>query len=65
MSKQEEGRLTPIEKIQLKLHLGICDYCTRFQKQVKFFAGNATHTHEHIDHKMSDEKKAAIKNLLK
>lgn len=65
MSKQEEGRLTVIEKMQLKLHLCICDFCTRFQKQVKFFTGNAPHTHEHVHASMRDEKKEMIKEMLK
>ncbi len=65
MNKREEGEITFIEKIQLRLHLRICDYCTRFQKQVKFFTGNVSHMHEHIQPKMSDAKKQAINNLLK
>ena len=65
MSKKEEDRLTLVEKIQLKLHLGVCSFCGRFQKQVKFFTGNAPHTHEHLHTGMSNEKKAAIKELLK
>jgi hypothetical protein len=65
MSKKEEGRLTVIESIQLKLHLRICDFCTRFQKQAKFFTANAPHTHEHLHISMSDEKKQAIKKQLK
>ena len=65
MSKKEEGKLTFKEKIQLKLHLRICDFCTRFQQQVKFFTGNAPHSHEHLHISMSNEKKQAIKTLLK
>lgn len=65
MSKQEERKLTFIEKIQLKLHLSICDFCTRFQTQVKFFTGNALHTHEHVHTSMRDEKKEMIKEMLK
>jgi hypothetical protein len=65
ISKKEEGRLMLIEKIQLKLHLSICDFCTRFQKQVKFFASNAPHLHEHVHTPLSEEKKQAIKELLK
>jgi len=65
MSKKEEGKLTFKEKIQLKLHLSICDFCTRFQKQVRLFTSNAAHSQEHIHAKMSDGRKETIKELLK
>ena len=65
MSKKEEGRLTLKEKIQLRLHLTICDFCTRFQKQVKFFTGNAVHTHEHIHTPLREEKKEEIRELMR
>ncbi len=65
MSKKEEGKLTPVEKIQLKLHLSICDFCTRFEKQTKFFSKNSIHLHDHKHAKLSDQKKEEIKSLLK
>ena len=65
MSKKEEGKLTPLEKIQLKLHLNICDFCTRYEKQTKFFSKNSIHLHDHKDAKLSDQKKAEIKSMLK
>ena len=65
MSKKEEGRLTVTEKMQLKLHLSICNFCTRFQKQVTFFTSNASHLHEHLPAPLREEKKQAIKELLK
>lgn len=65
VSKKEEGKLTPIESIQLKLHLGICDFCTRFEKQTKFFSRHARHLHEHNNITLSKEKKEHIRSLLK
>lgn len=65
MGKKEEGKLTFKEKIQLRLHLGICGFCTRFQQQVRFFTGNATHMQEHLHAKMSETGKEKIKELLK
>jgi len=65
MSKQEEGKLTLIERTQLKLHLGICDFCTRFQQQTKFFTGHAHHSHEHNHITLSKEKKEQIRSMLK
>lgn len=65
MSKKEEGKLTLKEKLQLKLHLRICDFCTRFQKQVRFFTTHAPDTHLHTHRNMSEEAKQALKELLK
>lgn len=65
MGKKEEGKLTLKEKIQLKLHLRICDFCSRFQKQVRFFTTHASHTHLHTHHHMREEAKLAIKEQLK
>lgn len=65
MSKKEEGKLTLKEKVQLRMHLGICDFCTRFQKQVNFFTKNAANAQEHTHGRMSNEKKQAIQELLK
>lgn len=65
MSKKEEGRLTLKESLQLKLHLRICDFCTRFQKQVKFFTGHAVHAHEHSHASLREEKKIEIKELMR
>lgn len=65
ISKKEEGKLTPVEKLQLKMHLGICDFCTRFEKQTKFFSKNSIHLHDHTHATLSDQKKEEIKSLLK
>lgn len=65
MSKKEEGKISLKERVQLRLHLSICDFCSRFQKQTAFFTKNALHAHEHIDAKLSDEKKTEIKELMK
>ena len=65
MSKKEEGKLTALEKTQLKLHLHICGFCSRFEKQTKFFSKNSIHLHDHEPPKLSDQKKAEIKSMLK
>lgn len=65
ISKKEEGKLTALELMQLKMHLGICAFCTRFQQQTKFFTGKTQHSHQHTAAKLSDEKKEQIKLLLK
>ena len=65
MSKKEEEKLTLIEKTQLKFHLSLCDFCTRFEKQTRFFSKNSIHLHDHASAKLSDQKKAEIKSFLK
>ncbi len=65
MSKKEEGKLSVTERIQLKLHLGICDFCSRFQKQTAFISRHADHLHHHHPATLSPEKKEAIIALLK
>ena len=34
LSQREERRLAPAERIKLALHLGVCDACTRFARQL-------------------------------
>jgi anti-sigma factor ChrR (cupin superfamily) len=65
VSKKEEGKLTPVERIQLKMHLGICDFCTRFQKQSRLFSQHAVDAQHHHPVMLSEEKKKLIQSLLK
>lgn len=65
MSKKEEGKISLKERIQLRLHLSLCDFCTRFKQQTGFFTKKAFHIHEHLDTPMSDQKKEEIKALMK
>lgn len=65
MSKKEEGKLTLIEKTQLKFHLSLCDACTRFEKQTRFFSNNSIHLHDHTNAKLSNQKKEEINSLLR
>jgi len=36
ISQGMDGRLSFPERIALRLHVGICDACTRFTRQVEF-----------------------------
>ena len=38
ISKKEEGKLSPLQKIQLWRHLAICSLCRIFSEQNKLFA---------------------------
>ncbi len=36
LSQAEDRRLTLVERVQLRLHLAVCDVCTRFAHQLAF-----------------------------
>ena len=36
LSQAEDRRLSLLEQLKLRLHLSLCDACTRFSKQVAF-----------------------------
>lgn len=65
VSLKEEGKLSIVKYLKLKLHLTICAFCKRFEIQTTEFCLQAKHLPEHTSNKMSTEKKIAIKLLLK
>ena len=36
LSQAEDRRLSWLERLQLRLHLSLCDACTRFSRQIAF-----------------------------
>ena len=36
LSQAEDRRLSLFERVKLRLHLSVCDACTRFSKQIAF-----------------------------
>jgi hypothetical protein len=36
VSLKEDARLTPWQRLTLRLHLTVCDACTRFERQLRF-----------------------------
>jgi hypothetical protein len=38
ISESQERRLRLGERVLLRMHLSVCDACTRFRKQVKFMS---------------------------
>jgi hypothetical protein len=36
LSEAEDRRLSLVERLKLRLHLALCDYCTRFSQQLAF-----------------------------
>ena len=36
LSQAEDRRLGPVERLKLRAHLALCDFCTRFAAQLRF-----------------------------
>lgn len=36
LSEAEDRRLTLVERVKLRLHLSVCEACTRFSQQIAF-----------------------------
>jgi hypothetical protein len=36
VSQQQDGKLTPWQRLTLRLHLSVCAACARFERQVRF-----------------------------
>ena len=44
VSQMQDGRIPLLQRIKLRLHLAICDGCTRFERQMRFLRA-AMHTY--------------------
>ncbi len=64
LSKKEEGRLSWIEKWQLRSHLTICHLCRKFEEQTGWLIIHTKHSDKHADHTLSEEVKKKIAAIL-
>ena len=67
IEKQQIGRITLREKIELKIHLAGCGICKTFQRQsvlINQFARNLLHSSNQDDIKLDDEFKKALQNRI-
>lgn len=66
--KEQEGKITFREKLQLRMHLLACRFCRLFKKQNAFIASNIENLHQHpelcIPSKMDDFRKGSIEKAL-
>ena len=62
VSKKEQGEINLFDRFTLKLHLGICTLCKRFEQQTGFIIQNTKHTH--LEEKLSKEVKVRIKEAI-
>ncbi len=58
--KKEEGKLSIGQRVQLSLHLLICDLCKSFNLQNKWINKHIHHLQEHFSIKASEEFKQKV-----
>lgn len=63
ISKKQETALSFIEKVQLNLHLLICDVCKLFKKQTDYIISLLQHTATETK-TLSDTSKEKMKEML-
>ncbi len=64
LSKKEEGRISLLERLQLRIHLSICAFCKLFAIQTQYIGKHATHSHEHQSVAMSNEVKQNLAKVM-
>ncbi|TDW99608.1 anti-sigma factor family protein [Dinghuibacter silviterrae] len=62
ISRREEGKLTLSRGLRLRLHLFLCVFCRRFNRQNKILIH---HVHHHNDATLSDQEKKAMADRLR
>lgn len=64
--KKEENKISQYEKIQLWLHLSVCELCREFQQQNRFINKNLElYFNNHEDNiELSQEQKEKMKDSL-
>lgn len=71
LSYSKERRLKLTDWIKLKIHLKTCTWCTAYGHQLEFISEAMKQRSQNIDqpdqieHKLPDESKEKLKNLLK
>jgi hypothetical protein len=64
ISRQEEGKLTFRQRLQLWQHLAVCTFCRLFSKQNDILVKNAGHLHEHTGATLTPEQKESLIKML-
>lgn len=71
LSYSMERRLKLADRLKLKIHLKTCTWCTAYGHQLEFISKALKYQAEHpdtykdTDHKLPDDTKEKLKNLLK
>ncbi|MCB0697259.1 MAG: hypothetical protein KDC07_07835 [Chitinophagaceae bacterium] len=61
VSKKEQGKITIAERIRLSLHLMICKFCKRFEKQNKIITEHA----KRLEHVLYNEGETTLPDSYK
>lgn len=64
MSKHEEGKLTWLQRLQLRMHVGICSWCKLFELQTRIITKQAKHTHEQVTLQMPTNTKQQLMETM-
>lgn len=65
ISREEEGKLSLFRGLRLRLHIILCVFCRRFNKQNKTITNSARHAHHHHPVSLSDQDKQAMADRLR
>lgn len=68
-SKAENGKLSLLDKIELKIHLVSCKYCQRYEKEIKLISQHIHNQNQHIldgknGYHLSGQHKAYLNQLI-
>lgn len=65
ISKKEERKLSLLQKVQLRIHLYICELCKLFSKQNKIIIKSIPKMHEDSDASLDATQKNEMIEVLK
>lgn len=61
-AKREEGKLSMVESIKLSMHLSMCSFCRRFDKQARTIASESKDVMAEAE--LSESAKQRIQGIL-
>lgn len=61
-AKKEEGKLGFVENIQLRIHISMCSFCKRFEKQARTIASESKGVS--AEGELSESAKQRIRDIL-
>jgi hypothetical protein len=62
-AKKEEGKLSFGESLKLWFHTSMCEFCTRFYKQMRRIGGESPHVHS--EEELSPAGRERIEQLIR
>lgn len=62
IEKKQEKQIAFSDRIKLLIHLMICEFCRRFQRQSKLISGTVSHLQ--TNHTLSNEQKEKFREII-